>query len=584
MRASLAMTASRRLGEAVHGHVRVRGRVHGHVRGVLLVLLAAGGLGACRRAPEPPPARRVAPAPAFQGDTLPAPDLQGRAEAGGVLRIAMETEPPSLNYQLDPMDAWARKIDDLVLDTLARPNPATFVHEPRLAERWDVSPDGLTLTFHLRRGVRWHDGKPFGSADVVFTFDVLRNPTSRTAAIRSFLDALAKVEAPDAATVRFTFARPYWLALDAVGEIFIYPRHVYARGDFNSHPANRAPVGTGRFRFVRWNTGDEIVLARNDGYFGDKAWLDQIVFRYVPDPTVRLQLLRRGEIDVVERLLPEAWSKVTSEPGIADRFWRLRHVPSAVQWIGWNEAKPLFADRRVRRALTMLIDRDDVVANLRLGLDRVATSWFYPDAPEHDPTLAPIPYDPTAAAALLDEAGWRRGPGGVRERGGERASFTFSYPAGSPFYEQLASVLASDLPRAGFEVKTAKLEWAVFTERLRQHDFDACSLLWTLDPRSDPYQVWHSSSAAGGSNFVSFKSDEADMLLEQARAELDPDKRAILYRRLAAVLYVDQPYTLLFHRYNLSLVSKAFGGVRSSPYGIFAYGDFRRVRPEVARP
>jgi peptide/nickel transport system substrate-binding protein len=554
-------------------------------RRVLTVLLGSAlAAGGCRRAPEPPPARRTPPPPAFQGDTLPPVEAQGRAEAGGVLRVAMEAEPPSLNYQLDPMDVWAKKIDDLVFDTLARPNPVTFAHEPRLAERWETSPDGLTITFHLRRGVRWHDGKPFDAADVVFTFDVLRNPASKTAAIRSFLGALASVEAPDPLTVRFTFSRPYWLAFDMVAEIVIYPKHIYARGDFNSHPANRAPVGTGRFRFERWHTGDDIVLARNDAYFGEKAWVDQIVFRYVPDPTVRLQLLRRGEVDVVERLLPEAWARITAEPGISDRFWRLRHVPSAVQWIGWNEARPLFADRRVRRALTKLIDREDIVGNLRLGLDRMATSWFYPDAPEHDVTLAPIPYDPDAAAALLDEAGWRRGPDGVRAKGGVRASFTFLYPAGSPFYEQLASVLVSDLPRAGLEVKTAKLDWAVFTERLQKHDFDACSLLWTLDPRSDPFQVWHSSSAAGGSNFVSFKSGEADTLLEQARATLDPEKRAVLYRRLAAVLYIEQPYTLLFHRYNLSLVSKAFGGVRSTPYGIFSYGDFRRVRPEVARP
>jgi peptide/nickel transport system substrate-binding protein len=555
--------------------------------GRLLLVLAL--LASCRRAPEPtpppPPARRPAPPAAFQGDVLPPVVEQGTPMDGGTLRVALEAEPPSLNYQLDPLDNWAKKIDQLVYDSLARPDPVSFQHQPRLAERWDVSPDGLTYTFHLRHGVRWHDGRPFSADDVVFTFEVLRDVRSKTVSIRSFLEPLSRCEAVDPYTVRFTFARPYWMALDVAGEILIYPRHVYARGDFNTHPANRAPVGTGPFRFVRWATGSAISLQRNDAYWGEKPRLERIEFVYVPDPNVRLQLLTRGELDVIERVTPEAWARVTPDPEVARRFWRLRHVPSSLQWIGWNEARALFADSRVRRALTMLIDRDDVVNGLRLGLDRVAGSWFYPGAPEHDPSLAPLPYDPRAAEAMLDEAGWKRGPDGVRAKDGVRASFTFLYPAGSAFYEQLAAVLRVDLEQAGLEVQAARLEWAVFTERLRKHEFDACSLLWQMDPRSDPYQIWHSSAVDGGSNYIGFKSVALDALLEQARAELDPGKRAALYRQLSVVLRDEQPYTLLFNRYNLSLVSKTLGGIRSTPYGILAYGELYRVGPiEAAKP
>jgi peptide/nickel transport system substrate-binding protein len=525
-----------------------------------------------RKAAEELPPR---PPPAYTGDELPPPEAQGHVKDGGVLTIAMEAEPPSLNYQLDPLDMWGKKIDDLLFESLARPNPRTFVHEPRLAERWVAAADNLTYTFYLRKDARWHDGKPVTADDVVFTFDILRAPSSKTMAIRSFLDPLAAYEKLDAHTVRFKLARPYWFAFDAIAEVFIYPKHVYGKGDFNTHPANRKPVGSGRYRFERWATGDEIVLIRNDAFFGERAHIQKIVFKYAPDSTVRVQMLKRGDIDVVERVPPDVWRTVAEEPEVAARFYRLRHVPSSVQWVGWNQDRIYFRDKRVRQALTMLIDRQDIVDNLRLGLDRIAVSWFYPGAPEWNERLRSLPYDPKRAADLLEDAGYKDRDGdGLLDKNGQPFSFTFLYPVGNPFYEQLAGLLQEDLKKVGIKVETARLEWAVFMERLRRHEFDACSLLWQLYPRSDPFQIWHSSEAHGGSNFISFQNPEADAMLEAARHEFDEQKRLAHYRRFTEILHEEQPYTFLFNRFNLSLVRKDLGGVYSTPYGIFRYDDF----------
>jgi peptide/nickel transport system substrate-binding protein len=494
----------------------------------------------------------------------------------------MGAEPPSLNYQLDPLDAWGKKINQLVMESLARPDPTTWKHVPRLAESWQVSEDGLTFTFHLRRDVRWHDGRPFTADDVLFTFDRVLDPRSKTIAIRSYLSPIARYEKVDDATVVFRLERPYWAAFDAIAEIFIYPKHIYEGSDFNTHSANRAPVGTGRFRFEHWRAGEEISLRRNDDYFGRPAHVERMLFRYVPDRTVRTQLLRRGDIHVLEKVSPTEWRALTGEADSGARFWRLRHLPGSLQWIGWNQARPLFRDRRVRQALTMLIDRPDIVNNLRLGLDTPAVSWFYPGSSEHDAGIEAWPHNPTRAQELLEEAGWiDRDQDGLRDRNGQPFRFTFLYPANLPFYPQLASLLQSDLGKAGIEVKTARVEWAVYMERLRRHDFDACSLLWQLEPRNDPYQVWHSSEIDGGSNFISFRHARADTIMESARREFDTGKRVNLYQQFNRILHDEQPYTMLFNRYNLTLISRDIAGIVSTPYGVLSYADLFLRGPAV---
>jgi len=292
----------------------------------------------------------------------------------------------------------------------------------------------------------------------------------------------------------------------------------------------------------------------------------------------------RGDIDVVEKFSPAQWQQRSRDAEFARRFWRLRHVPTGLQWIGWNEARPIFADRRVRRALTMLIDRNDIVDNLRLGLDSLTASWFYPGTKEYSGNQGALPYDPEAAADLLEDVGWTDTNGdGILDKNGVPFSFTFLYPAGPPFYEQLSSLMRGDFKKAGIEVKSARLEWAVYTERLRKHEFDACSLLWQMAPRSDPYQVWHSSGINGGSNFISFVNPELDRILENARGEFDEGKRLAMYGRFNQILREQQPYTLLFNRYNLTMVSKKFGGIISTPYGIVSYADLY-VRAAARKP
>ncbi|MBC7793529.1 MAG: hypothetical protein H7Z43_07460 [Clostridia bacterium] len=468
--------------------------------------------------------------------------------------MAIPAEPPSLDPQRDPIDARARDIAYYVYESLAQPNPQTGEPTPRLAKSWDVSADGRTYTFHLRPSVVWHDGAPFTADDVVYTFDYLRDPKTPASGVRSYVTPLSEVIAVDALTVRFTLKEPYWFALRAITDIYIYPKHLAERFD------RRAPIGLGKFRFKAWKVGAAITLTRFEDYFGAKPAFTTLAFEVVSDATRRMTMARRGEIDVIERLTPDQWNESAD---LENSFERLHHVPDGIQVIGWNTARPVFADVRLRRALTMLIDRYDIVTNLRYGLDSVADSWFYPDAPEHDATLKQAPYDIEGAKRLLEELGRKNG-----------MTFTFLYPASNPFYDQLAATLVHEMGLLHIEVRTERLEWAAYTERLRKHDFDACGLVWRVEPNSDPSSLWHSRSIADGSNWLSFSSAKADALLDAAHSEMDHAKRTALYRQFASILSEELPATLLFNRYNLSLVSKRFRHGASTPYGLFRYDDF----------
>lgn len=540
---------------------------------LVLALCASVACTETSKEPETKP-KPVSQPRTYTGDTLPHPDTDGPPQKGGTLRIAMDADPPHLNPHLDPLDGWARRITDHVYESLAAPDPHTWKHVPALAESWKISSDKTILTFQLRENIQWHDGEAFDADDVIFTVDKLLEPSSKTGSTRSFLKPLKKYEKTSSHSVRFVLEEPYWNAFNALAELDILPEHVFSKGDFNTHPNNRKPVGTGPYRFDRWRGGESISLVRADDYWGDAPHIDRLLFKSVKDVEARGQLVAEGALDVVERVSPEEWDQLSREASITDNFWRIRHVPDGLQWIGWNMARPMFQDRRVRQAFTLLIDRQAIVDELRYGIDMPAVSWFYPGSREFNPDIEAWPYDPKKAGKLLDQAGWKDSNGnGIRDKDGVEMRFSFIYPDGPKLYPRLFAMMKGQFDQQGIEIEAARLDWPVFTERLRTHSFDACSLVWRIRPRSDPFQIWHSSEAANGANWVSFHNRAADTLLERGRAEFDESKRIDLYHEFSELLHREQPYTLLFYRYNLSLVNKRVGGLYSTPYGLFRYED-----------
>jgi peptide/nickel transport system substrate-binding protein len=564
------------------------------VRLVWLVALTASALApACTRgkAKEPtgnspapattadnaPPATDKPAGPAKPSDDwlegrLPASVTEGTPVPGGELTIAADTNPPSLNMIVDSDWLASRITMNRVYETLIKldvMHPPKYEYQPVLAESWELSEDKKTYTFHLRKGVKFHDGTPFTARDCIATFDKVQDQTSKAAHLRSLLEELASYSAPDDFTFVMVWKKPYAFTLDSLEGIPIQPAHAIAKlsgrqyNEAATNPLNRTPIGTGPFKFVVWENNSKITLDRNPDYWGPKTYLDRVTFRIVTDATVKLQLAERGEVDLAPKIMSDQWRRMDS-PVLRSEWNRSRFVPNQYAWIGWNEQRPMFADKRARRALTMLVDRPGIIDKLMYGLPHPAECIFYWESAQCDPAIKPLPYDPPAAMKLLDEVGWKDSDNdGVRDKGGKPFQFVLMIPSTSEETARWAAKVKEDLARAGVAMDIQRVEWSAFTKRLTEHSFDACTLIWaSSDPYDEPTQIWHSSSVKGGSNYISFKNAEVDALLERARVEFDPNARDVLYRKLGAILHEEQPYTILYTRSELDLLHKRIKGAQ----------------------
>jgi peptide/nickel transport system substrate-binding protein len=419
----------------------------------------------------------------------------------------------------------------------------------------------------LRKTARWHDGKPFTARDVVASFDKFQDTTTKAAHVRAMLLELASYRAPDDFTFVMVWKRAYAFTLDSLLSMPIQPAHVIAKltgrqyNEAASDPLNRHPIGTGPFRFAGWESASKIVIERNPDYDGKKPMLDRVVFRIVSDDTVRLQLAERGELDLIRGVTSDQWQRMDS-PVLRKNWNRSRFTPNQYTWIGWNEARPFFADKRARLAMTMLIDRPGVIDKMLHGLPAPTECHFYAATGQCDPAIKPPPYDPEGAMRLLDELGWKDSDGdGVRDKGGKPFQFVFMLPSGAEEAARWVAKAKEDMARAGVAMDIQRVEWSAFSKRLVEHNFDACTLIWGSNgPYEDPTQIWHSSSVKGGSNFISFKNAEADKLLEQGRLEFDIAARDAIYRKLGAILHDEQPYTFMYVRPELELLHKRVKG------------------------
>jgi peptide/nickel transport system substrate-binding protein len=476
-------------------------------------------------------------------------------------------EPATLN-PITSTDAYASLINSYLYETLIKRDEKTLELVPCLAESWEISEDHLTYVFHLKKGVHWQDGHPFTARDVLFSFERIRDPKVDSAHLRNYYQDIQNLEIHDDQTIRYTYRIPYFRALEFCGGIPIVPAHVFSEGDdFNNHLIGRSPVGNGPYRLMRWETGREIVLVRNEAYWGKRPHFDRIVLKIITDATAAFQVLKKGGLDHMS-LRPIQWVRQTQSKRFNENYRKLKYYTPSYTYIGWNQRKPIFSDRRIRLAMTLMMDRETILKKILFGLGTVVSGSFYVNSPDYDQDLKPHPYDPARAMELLRAAGWEDHDGdGVVDREGVPFRFEFLLSSGSKFGEQVATILQENLKGVGILMDIRKLEWAVFIQRIDERDFDACTLGWSLSWESDPYQLWHSSQVEKGSNYVGFVNEEADRIIEAARREFDPVKRRDLYHRFHEIIHEEQPYTFLFTREELEAVSSRFRNVNLYPLG-----------------
>ena len=484
------------------------------------------------------------------------------------LYVHLGAEPGTLN-PITSTEAIASAINNNIYETLVDRDYDTLKIIPQLAEKWEISDDKMKYIFHLKKGVLWSDGVPFTADDIVYSFRVIKDAKTACAPLKVYYFDIKDVKKIDSHTVEFVYSKPYYLALEICGELPIVPKHIFDDGtDFNTHKNNRFPVGTGPYKFSKWSTGKNLVLTINEKYRGKKPEIKTILYKIVHEDNVALQMLKKGDLDVMG-LRPIQWVRQTDSDKFKKSFYKFKYYLPNYSYIGWNARRDFFADRKVRVALTHLIDRESILNKLQFGLGEIVTGDSYIFSSGYNKNIRRWPYDPEKGKLLLKEAGWSDSNGdGILDKNGEKFSFTFTIPSSSKFAERLTSILKEDFSRAGVEMNINRYEWAVFVQKLHTHDFDAVTLSWSLGYGGDPYQLWHSSQTEKGSNFCYFINKEADELIEKNRVEFVEKRRDIYHHRLHEILHHEQPYTFMFCNPSLVVVSKRFNNVKAHLRGL----------------
>lgn len=427
--------------------------------------------------------------------------------------------------------------------------------QPQLATSWEISPDQLTYNFTLREGVKWHDGRPFTSADVQYSFQTLLKDNARSATV---LNRIGQIEAPDERTIRITLKAPYapFLKQMKVFDTPILPKHVYENTDIKTNPANRNPVGTGPFKFANWKVGQTITLVANREYWAtDQPKLDEVVFKIIAEPQNRINAMATGEVDVLPAIyLPQA--NIAELEGERDVEVHKQTSIPALYFVQMNEANPALAKPEVRRALTQAIDRPRIVAQAMGGLATPGYGSFgngFPWMVNPDSSYDKLyPLDPDRARAEIAAAG------GVPE-------LRLTYDSARPPFQAAAQIIKDNLARVGVQVRLEPAESSVNRDRVyAKRDFDLA--LQSFTSSGDPAIGYHrmyvtNPGRSANVNATGYSNPRVDELLTQATRVSDQAQRAAAYQQAQAMLDRDVPTLVLFDEQQADVNLTRVGGL-----------------------
>ncbi len=475
---------------------------------------------------------------------------------GGTLVIATPTAPNTL---MPPTvnSLQGKELTDLIFERLADVGPSlnTFGDEgfePRLATGWDWSADSMAISFHLDPRARWHDGKSVRANDVRYTFRINRDSAQSSDA--GYLSKVDSVTVTDSLTATFWFATHYPEQFyDAAGRLSILPEHLLGNvpaGGLSRAPEATAPVGSGPFRFVRLQPGSLIELAADTGYHLGRPLLDRIIMTVAPNPIAAATQLFNGEADLYEAMMPQQMGEFAThpdvvvhiEPSLTYNFlqFNLRDPSHA------DRPHPLLADRELRRALSMIIDRQAIVKSAWDSLAVVGIGPFPRSLPTADTLIRQLPHDPSRGVAVLDSLGWRDSNGdGIRDRNGQMLEFAVTVPTSSAFRQRIAILLQDQLARSGVKLTVERLEFNTFMERLSKRAFDSNLGSWVITDGS-PSGSRSTWGTGGNQNFGRYSNPTVDAQLDSALASFSTTDRRAYFSRAFQMVVDDAPAVWLY--------------------------------------
>jgi peptide/nickel transport system substrate-binding protein len=481
---------------------------------------------------------------------------------------------------LDPItsnDMISLRISELLFNGLVGIDEKQEI-VPELAERVETSEDGLKYTFSLRNDVTWHpkegeEPKPFTADDVIFTYNVMMHPKTITSLkVRfEFIESAAKV---DDHTVEFTLKRPILNGL-AKFSFKIIPKHGPENSEFltREDPFVHKPIGTGPY-MLRNITGDhEVILVANEGYFKGRPHINKLIAKPFADQNIMSQALMFNAIDMIVLVNPRDIPQIQGDK----RFVLQPYNALSYSFFGYNMRNPLLADKRVRKAITHAVNRQEMLDSFFQGQGTIISGPYAPGSWAYNLDVQPLPYDPEKAIELLSEAGFTRGADGIMEKDGKKLSLTLKVPIEkeSEAVKRVVLAFKNYLGKIGMDIQAEFKEWLAWKEDVfRTHEFDVIFASWVFDDSADITSLFHSSEIGPWmNNFGAYGNPEVDSLIVESKLTLDHEKRRTIYRKLHSLLADECPYTFLWTLTNYAAYHKKLRHVAIHPYKFFSFAD-----------
>lgn len=489
------------------------------------------------------------------------------------LIIGLEAEPTSLDaHQISDYNSSRASME--IYDQLVQFKDESTELEPDLAEKWDVSEDGLQYTFYLKEGVKFHDGTEVNADAVKFSIDRQTNPdhefyNTGTYPYAEFtFGPIKSVEVVDEYTIKFTLNEPF---APFLGNMAMHAASIVSPEAVKKYGADftKNPVGTGPYKFVSWTPGVEIVLEKNDDYFKDAPSIEKLIFKPITEAQTRLAELEAGNIDVMVNIPPDDLERLRGN----EKVTMIEQPGMHVWWTAFNTQRAPFDNVKVRQAVNYAIDKDAIVNGILQGSGEVANSPLPPTVWGHNPNVKNYDYDLDKAKELLAEAGY---PDGFE--------VTYWVPESGSGMQQpqaMAAAIQSDLAKIGVKVKIQTLEWGAYLDKVfvpaEQNEMDMHQMSWigdNGDPDNFLYILFSGAQwPAAGFNDSYYKNDKVDELLKKARVTKDKEERTAMYEEAQELIMADAPWIVVDHEKQLIATSSRVKNFKLHPTGVFRFGD-----------